>query len=39
MNAKKTVNRSIYWKGALQFAKRNTDNIEAVFPYSPLLDK
>ena len=39
MNAKKSVNRSKYWKGALQFAKRNTDDIEVVSPYNPLLDK
>ena len=39
MDAKKSVNRSKYWKGALQFAKRNTDDIEVVSPYNPLLDK
>ena len=39
MNAKKSINRSKFWKGALQFAKRNTDDIEVVSPYNPLLDK
>ena len=39
MNAKKSVNRSKYWKGALQFAKRNTDDIEVVSPYNPLLEQ
>ena len=38
MNAKKHINRSTYWKGALQFAKRNTDNIQVVSPYNPLID-